>query len=129
MRWTTRRASPGNSTGRPARRGRAWSVFLPRFTNGVEVAVNDVVILDSRRDPAANRPDRNTPEIAVIPASLLRDGANAVSIRLFIWGPMTGFLERVYVGPDELLRPSYDLRTLIFVTCRWCSRPGRRSSR
>ena len=58
--------------------GRAWSVFVPRFTNGIEVAVNDVVILDSRRNPAANRPDRNTPEIAVIPASALRDGANTV---------------------------------------------------
>jgi signal transduction histidine kinase len=95
---------------------RAWSVFLPRFTNGVEVAVNDVVVLDSRRDPAANRPDRNTPAIAVIPASVLRDGANTISIRLFIWGPITGFLERVWVGPDELLRPSYNLRSLIFVT-------------
>ncbi|NOJ40210.1 histidine kinase [Bradyrhizobium sp. WSM 1791] len=95
---------------------RAWSVFLPRFTNGVEVTVNDVVILDSRRDPAANRPDRNTPVIAVIPASVLRDGDNAISIRLFIWGPITGFLDRIWVGPDELLRPTYDLRTLIFVT-------------
>ena len=95
---------------------RAWSVFLPRFTNGVEVAVNDVVVLDSRRDPAANRPDRNTPVIALIPASVLRDGANTISIRLFIWGPITGFLERVWVGPDELLRPSYNLRSLIFVT-------------
>ena len=81
---------------------RAWSVFLPRFTNGVEVTVNDVVVLDSRRDPAANRPDRNTPVIAVIPASVLRDGANTISIRLFIWGPITGFLDRVWVGPDEL---------------------------
>ncbi len=96
--------------------GRAWSVFLPRFTNGVEVTVNGVAILDSRRDPAANRPDRNTPAIAVIPPSLLRDGDNAISIRLFIWGPVTGFLDRIWVGPDELLRPSYDLRTLIFVT-------------
>jgi signal transduction histidine kinase len=95
---------------------RAWSVFLPRFTNGVEVAVNGVVVLDSRRDPTANRPDRNTPVIAVIPASVLRDGANTISIRLFIWGPITGFLERVWVGPDELLRPSYNLRSLIFVT-------------
>jgi len=95
---------------------RAWSVFLPRFTNGVEVTVNGVVVLDSRRDPAANRPDRNTPAIAVIPASVLHDGANAVSIRLFIWGPITGFLDRIWVGPDELLRPSYDLRSLIFVT-------------
>ena len=91
-------------------------MFLPRFTNGVEVTVNGVVILDSRRDPAANRPDRNTPEIAVIPASVLRDGANDLSIRLFVWGPISGFLDRVYVGPDELLRPSYDLRTLMFVT-------------
>jgi signal transduction histidine kinase len=95
---------------------RPWSVFLPRFTNGVEVSVNDVVILDSRRDPAANRPDRNTPAIAVIPASVLRDGDNAIAIRLFIWGPITGFLDRIWVGPDELLRPTYDLRTLIFVT-------------
>lgn len=94
----------------------AWSVFLPRFTNGVEVTVNGVVVLDSRRDPAANRPDRNTPAIAVIPASVLRDGDNAIAIRLFIWGPITGFLDRISVGPDELLRPSYDLRTLIFVT-------------
>ena len=79
----------------------AWSVMLPRFTNAVEVAVNGVVILDSRRNPAANRPDRNTPEIAVIPASLLRDGANDLSIRLFVWGPITGFLDRLYVGPDD----------------------------
>jgi signal transduction histidine kinase len=95
---------------------RAWSVFLPRFTNGVEVSVNNVVILDSRRDPAANRPDRNTPAIAVIPASVLRDGDNAIAIRLFIWGPITGFLDRIWVGPDELLRPTYDMRTLVFVT-------------
>jgi len=67
----------------------AWSVFLPRFTNGVEVAVNGVVVLDSRRDSAANRLDRATPEITVIPASLLHDGANAIAIRLFVWDPMT----------------------------------------
>ena len=95
---------------------RAWSVFLPRFTNGVEVSVNGVAILDSRRDPAANRPDRSTPQVAVIPASALHDGTNDISIRLFIWGPITGFLDRIWVGPDQLLRPSYNLRSLIFVT-------------
>ena len=94
----------------------AWSVLLPRFTNGVEVSVNGVVILDSRRDPAANRPDRNTPEIAVIPASLLHNGENDLAIRLFVWGPITGFLDRVFVGPDEAMRPSYDERMLLFVT-------------
>ena len=94
----------------------AWSVFLPRFTNGVEVAVNGVVILDSRRDPDANRADHNPPEIAVIPASLLRDGTNNLTVRLFVWGPLTGFLDHIYVGPDEMLRPCYERRTLLFVT-------------
>src|SRR6202011_2831581 len=95
---------------------RAWSVYLPRFSNGVEVAVNGVAILDSRRDPVANRPDRSVPEIAVIPASLLHDGANDLTIRLFVWGPLTGFLESAYVGPDDILRRYYEQRTLVFVT-------------
>jgi signal transduction histidine kinase len=94
----------------------AWSVYLPRFNNGVEVLVNGVVILDSRRDPVANRPDRNTPEIAVIPTSLLHDGQNDLTIRLLVWGPLTGFLDSVYVGPDQALRPYYEQRTLLFVT-------------
>jgi signal transduction histidine kinase len=95
---------------------RAWSVYLPRFSNGVEVAVNGVAILDSRRDPVANRPDRSVPEIAVIPASLLHDSANDLTIRLFVWGPLTGFLESAYVGPDDILRRYYEQRTLAFVT-------------
>ena len=93
----------------------AWSVYLPRFTNGVQVTVNGVEILDSRRDPSANRLDRATPEIAVIPASLLREGPNELAIRLFVWGPISGFLDRVYVGPDAALRPFYGQRTLLFV--------------
>ncbi len=71
---------------------------------------------NSRRDPSANRPDRATPEIALIPASLLHDGANDLAIRLYIWGPIAGFLDRLYVGPDEALRHFYEERTLLFVT-------------
>ena len=76
----------------------ALSVYLPRFTNGVQVTVNGVEILDSRRDPSANRLDRATPEIAVIPASLLRNGPNELAVRLFVWGPISGFLDRVFDG-------------------------------
>lgn len=93
-----------------------WSVFLPRFSNAVEVAVNGVVVLDSRRDANANRPDRNTPEIAAIPSSLLREGSNTMTVRLFVWGPLKGFLDTVYVGPDTSLRPAYETRALLFVT-------------
>ncbi|WP_298240307.1 ATP-binding protein [uncultured Bradyrhizobium sp.] len=101
------------------RRGDAaagWSVYLPRFSNAVEVAVDGVVVLDSRRDANANRPDRNTPQIAAIPASLLREGANEITVRLFVWGPLKGFLDTVYVGPDAALRPAFETRTLLFVT-------------
>jgi hypothetical protein len=94
----------------------AWSVYVPRFTNGIEIAVNGVDILDSRRDPSANRPDRDTPEIAVIPTELLRDGANDLVIKLYVWGPISGFLDHPFVGPDEVLRPYYERRTLLFVT-------------
>jgi signal transduction histidine kinase len=94
----------------------AWSVYVPRFTNGIEIVVNGIEILDSRRDPSANRPVRATPEIAVIPASLLREGANDLVIRLYVWGPVSGFLDRLFVGPDDLLRPPYQERMLLFVT-------------
>lgn len=104
----------GTFTFRSANAG--WSVYLPRFSNAVEVAVNGVVVLDSRRDANANRPDRNTPQIALIPASLLNDGSNEITVRLFVWGPLKGFLDTVYVGPDTALRPSYETRTLLFVT-------------
>lgn len=96
--------------------GTGWSVYLPRFSNAVEVAVNGVIVLDSRRDANANRPDRNTPQMALIPASLLREGANEITVRLFVWGPLKGFLDTVYVGPDAALRPAYETRTLLFVT-------------
>jgi signal transduction histidine kinase len=94
----------------------AWSVYVPRFTNGIEIVVNGIEILDSRRDPSANRPDRDTPEIAVIPTALLRDGANDLGIKLHVWGPISGFLDHPFVGPDEVLRPFYERRVLLFVT-------------
>jgi signal transduction histidine kinase len=94
----------------------AWSVYAPRFVNGVEIVVNGIEIFDSRRDPSANRPDRATPEIAVIPASLLREGTNDLVIRLYVWGPVSGFLDRLFVGRDDALRPYYEERTLLFVT-------------
>lgn len=100
----------------PAEPSRAWSIYLPRFTNAAEVAVNGVVVLDTRRDPAANRPDRSTPQIAVIPAALLHGGSNDLTIRVLVWGPISAFLEIPYVGPDDIIRPYYDRRALLFVT-------------
>jgi hypothetical protein len=90
-------------------------VLLPRFTNGVEVSVNGVVILDSRAIPPPTGPPQHARDRRY-PASLLRHGENDLAIRLSLWGPISVFLDRVFVGPDEALRPSYDARTLLFVT-------------
>ena len=106
----------GNFTFHQDEAASGWSVYLPRFSNAVEVAIDGVVVLDTRRDANANRPDRNTPQIAAIPASLLREGTNEITVRLFVWGPLKGFLDTVYVGPDAALRPAYETRTLLFVT-------------
>lgn len=93
-----------------------WSVFLPRFTSGVELAVNGTVILDTRRNPAAGRVDRNVPAIAPIPQALLREGSNEITLRLFVWGPLTGYLDNLYVGPDVELRSAHDDRQFLFLT-------------
>jgi signal transduction histidine kinase len=98
-----------------AARDEAWSVLIPRFIRAVEVAVNGATILDSRRYPVSNRPDANVPQIVEIPSALLRNGANALTVRLHVWGPLTGFLDNVYVGSDEALRPAYQVRALLFL--------------
>jgi signal transduction histidine kinase len=106
----------GQFTYKSEQPSRAWSIYLPRFTNAAEVAVNGVVVLDTRRDPVANRPDRSTPQIAVIPSALLHGGSNELTIRVLVWGPISAFLDTPYVGPDDVIRPYYDQRALLFVT-------------
>ena len=66
--------------------------------------------------PPDGFPTGSDPEIAVIPSALLHEGANEVTVRLLVWGPLTGFLDRIYVGPDDALRPAYERRVLLFVT-------------
>jgi signal transduction histidine kinase len=93
-----------------------WAVFLPRFLSQTEVTINGVIVFDSRDALSTARPDRNIPEIATIPSMLLKPGANDMSIKLSVHGPLSPFLDRVYVGPDTALRPAYNLRVFIFET-------------
>ena len=95
---------------------RAWSIFIPRFTSGVEIVVNGVVLADTRRNPSAGRVDRNVSAIAPIPRSLLRDGKNELFVRLHVWGPLTGYLDTPYAGPDTELRRAYGWRVFLFAT-------------
>eukprot|EP00913_Durusdinium_trenchii_P004176 g3868.t1 len=93
-----------------------WSVFIPRFTAGVQVFVNGDLVADTLREKALSRPDRNVAAVALIPPSLLLPGTNAMTVRLSVWGPIPAYLDSVYVGPDRELRASYDARLIMFET-------------
>ncbi|MGE6741398.1 sensor histidine kinase [Allorhizobium pseudoryzae] len=93
-----------------------WAVFVPRFTTTIEIAINGSTIEDTVRDPSNRRPDRNTPVLAPIAESLLTPGTNEVTVRLKVWGPLEGYLDSLYIGPDASMRPAYDLRRTLFGT-------------
>ncbi len=94
----------------------AWSIFVPRFTTGVQFEVNGSMIHDTHRNVMSRRPDRNTSAIATIPESLLHEGRNELIIHLVTWGPVGGYLDSVYAGPDKVLRPVHDQRSIMFET-------------
>jgi signal transduction histidine kinase len=93
-----------------------WSVYLPRFLSKVEISVNGDMVFDSSEALSTARPDRNIPEIATLPRILLKNGHNEMTVRLSIHGPLSPFLDRIYVGPDAELRPAYNLRAFLFET-------------
>ncbi|WP_170975896.1 ATP-binding protein [Rhizobium sp. FY34] len=93
-----------------------WAIFVPRFTTSLELSVNGVVIHDTRRNVLNRRPERNISAMATIPAKLLQDGKNELTLRLLIWGPLSGYLDSVYAGPEAQLAPVHERRTLLFET-------------
>lgn len=72
-----------------------WAVFLPRFLSQTDVAINGVIVLDTRDALSTARPDRNIPEIATIPSVLLKAGANEMRVTLSVHGPLSPFLDSI----------------------------------
>lgn len=93
-----------------------WGIFVPRFTTAVLLEVNGTLIHDTRRNVMSRRPDRNSSAMATIPENLLHEGPNELTIRLFTWGPVSGYIDKIYAGPDEVLRPAHDQRSVLFET-------------
>ncbi|WP_250152636.1 sensor histidine kinase [Ancylobacter radicis] len=100
----------------PDSAGTPWAIMLPRFANAVEVRINGQNVLDTRLDPVANRQLQNPSVIATIPDTMLREGRNDLSMRLYVWGPLRGYLDRVFIGPRAELSPAYRLRNFLFST-------------
>jgi signal transduction histidine kinase len=100
----------------PSNAGTPLAVFVPRFTTTIAIAVNGSIIEDTARDLSKRRPDRSTPVLAPIGQSLLKPGTNEITITLQVWGPLQGYLDSVYIGPDATMRGAYNLRQFLFGT-------------
>jgi signal transduction histidine kinase len=85
-----------------------WAVYLPRVIQNAAVRVNGTAIGDggSFEEPVAR--NWNRPLYFPIPASLLRAGANTLHVRFATVESSFGLLDRVRVGPDAALRPTYE---------------------
>ncbi len=124
----------------PAVDGEPWAVHVPTFSSNIFVSINGTLV--GERLPLDTAPplDHPLPFLARIPASLLKVGDNLIEIQLTAGGMNGGFLDQVFIGPDDDLRVHYNLRRFIAVTVPqllvawevvlalgmfvlWCARP------
>lgn len=98
-----------------ARNGENLAIFIPRFTARVDVLVNGRRIASSGGAPSIESVARNTSLLAPVPAGLWRAYDNLVEIRIETRGILSGFLDRLYIGPENALRPAFEARTTIFI--------------
>lgn len=122
-----------------------WSLYVPTFTGRLRIWLNGSLVADSRELRTSLVIDHTEPLLAPLPDELLRAGENAVEVRLEIRSPvrLAGFLDRVTVGPDTVLRPAFERRRLLLRTLPqllvawqgalalallvvWAGRPGER---
>ena len=89
----------------------SWGVYVESLDGDAAVWINQVQIT-GLATPASRHANRSRfhPLLLVIPATLLRPGANQVEIELLEGAPGSAFLGPVEVGALRLLKPAYDWR-------------------
>ena len=123
-------ALPDNWTvSRPGVHGYAWyrlhfdlpqvpedpnAVYMPWLRSIGAVYVNGVLIGRSGEFEKLRPGPR--PQYFVIPAHLLRVGANTLHLRLFVGKDWRGAVSPVTIGPDTLVRPRYEWRYFVQIT-------------
>lgn len=95
--------------------GESRAIFIPRFTARVDVLVNGRRIATSGDSPGIETVARNTSILAIVPAALWQPSDNLIQIRIETRGILSGFLDRIYIGPEGALRPAHERRTAIFI--------------
>ena len=89
---------------------RLWGIYLPTVHHNAAVYLNGELLGSggSFNDPVTR--NWNRPLYFTIPNGLLQPDANKLEIRLKTDPANTGLLSQVFLGPDEGIRPFYEMR-------------------
>ncbi len=85
-----------------------WAIALPAVSQNVAVFVNDNLLgwSGSFEQPVARNGTR--PQIFFIPGGELAEGKNEFDLYVVSQPAESGFLDQVYIGPAEMLKPAFD---------------------
>lgn len=92
---------------------RLWATLLPGVNLAAAVFFNGELIGASKRLREPLSQDWNRPLMFSIPNGHLRPGHNEVHVRVLSYPSGHGFMAPLFVGPNELLLPSYENRSLV----------------
>lgn len=96
--------------------GRLISFYVPSYQGRVTVFLNGVFLATSDWEQSETDSWSTSPVLIPLPSPLLRPGPNDFRIVLTSGGAKFGFLGRVAIGPDTVLRADYNRRTFLFST-------------
>ncbi|MGI9333114.1 MAG: ATP-binding protein, partial [Gammaproteobacteria bacterium] len=96
-----------------------WAVYLPSVNMNAAVYVNGRAVGDGGQfdDPVARNEHR--PLLFPLIEGHLAKGENTIEVRVKANQPGSGYLGRVYLGPESALEPVYELRLLAKVGVVW----------
>jgi signal transduction histidine kinase len=94
---------------------RLWAILLPGVNLAASVFFNGELIGASISLVEPLSQDWNRPLMFTIPNGHLRPGSNELHVRVISYPSGHGFFAPVFIGPDELLRPSYESRSFVQV--------------
>lgn len=92
---------------------RLWATLLPGVNLAAAVYFNGELIGSSEHLTPPLSQDWNRPLMFTIPNGHLRPGTNELHVRVLSYPSGHGFMAPVYVGPNELLWPSYEGRSFV----------------
>jgi signal transduction histidine kinase len=85
-----------------------WAIVLPAVGQNVAVYINDNLIgwSGSFEQPVARNATR--PQMFSIPEGELGEGSNEFDLYVVSQPAESGFLDQVYIGPTEMLKPAFN---------------------